>query len=139
MLLSCYIMLIVWTTSFSFQRSGTECQRANVTGVAEKSFKLCQNCPFQQDSCVCSWVPGFLALLALLLWFAGLFWWASVPWTAQVLAKYSWHQYCDLSICWLWNQSIRHSVNWMKIQSLHGRCGGNLLLRSTAFSMSLKL
>lgn len=115
-LLSCCIMLIIWT-SFSFQ--GNE---LNARGV-----KLCElhrrlsNCgKIAHFNSTLLLAVGFLVsllLLALCLQFIGLPWWSWMPQTVQVLFTYSWHQYYDLSTWWLWNQSIRHSMNWLKIQS----------------------
>lgn len=121
MALPYYVMLIIWTASLSFQRNE----------LNAKELKLCK---LQRDLSNCGNIAHFnstrlfavgclasLPLLALYLWFTGLFWWALMPWTAQVLVKYFWHQYYDLSTWWLQNQPIRHSANWMKIQSQHGR------------------
>lgn len=117
MVLSCYLMLIVWTTSFSFQRNELNARGLKLSEL-HRNLSNCGKIAHSNSTLL--FAVGCLAslpLLALCVWFTGLLWWALMPWTVQVLVKYSWHQYYGLSTWWLQNQSIRHSMNWMKIQS----------------------
>lgn len=119
MALSCSIMLVVWTTSLSFQKNELNARRLK---LYELHWSLLNRIAhFNVTLLFAVGRVAFLPLLVYCLWFTGLFWWALMPWIAQVLVKCFWHQYCDSDTWWLQNQSLAHSVRWMKIQSLHGR------------------
>lgn len=91
MALSCSIILVVWTTSFSFHKNELNARRLKLCEL-HRSFSN----KIAHFNITLLFAVGCLTFLPLVCWlcFTGLFWWALMPWTNQLLVRYFWYRYC---------------------------------------------